>query len=315
MMPKATLLLLTLTLMASVACAQQPAPLTGTITLRSGETLSGVIKTADLGVMDGAGLGSALNGYGNIQMTVNGVKQTIPATNIASLEATWADKSTPEETSWEISELRLTTRDGQVLVGKPAWHFHITSATVELPSGETKRVNAYPLGGSDFSANNLLSKIELAPPGATPTPVAPTPVAPTPTAPTPVTPVPVAPTPDVPTPVAPTPTAPEPVAPTPVAPAPVAPTPEAPTPSAPAPTVAAPITVTANPPAGPSGNPDPTPGATAAVASAVAGQLTNVNPGQPMVIKVPVAGTNKVVNILLYVNITEEGLEVMPPAQ
>lgn len=305
MMPKATFLLLILTLMASVACAQQPAPLTGTITLRSGETVSGVIKTADLGVMDGAGLGSALNDYGNIQMTVNGAKQTIPATNIASLEATWADKSTPEETSWEISELRVTTRDGQVLVGKPAWHFHITSATVELPSGETKRINAYPLGGSDFSANNLLAKIELAPLGATPTPVAPAPV----------TPAPVAPTPDVPTPVAPTPTAPAPVAPTPVAPAPVAPTPDAPTPAAPAPVAPEPITVNANPPASPAGNPAPAPGATAAVASTVAGQLTNVTPGQPMVIKVPVAGTNKVVNILLYVNITEEGLEVMPPAQ
>jgi len=31
-----------------------------------------------------------------------------------------------------------------------------------------------------------------------------------------------------------------------------------------------------------------------------------------MIIRVPVAGTNKVVNILIYVNISEGGVEVMP---
>ena len=49
-------------LLASVALAQQPATLTGTITFRSGETLSGVIKAADLGIMDGTGVGTGPNG-------------------------------------------------------------------------------------------------------------------------------------------------------------------------------------------------------------------------------------------------------------
>lgn len=304
-------------LLASVALAQQPATLTGTITFRSGETLSGVIKAADLGIMDGTGVGTGLNGFGAIKINVNGVKQTIPATSIATIEATWVDKSTPEEPSWEISELRVTTTDGKALVGKPDWHMHATNVSVQLASGETKRVHAFPLGGADFSPNNLIAKIQLGPVSTAAAPttatIAPAPTTPAPTAPAPTTPAPTTPAPTMPAPTTPAPTTPAPTAPAPTTPAPAAtveinptPAPSTPAPTTPAPTTPAPTAVAAAPAA-------PAPAAT--VSAVVAAQATKARPGEPMVIKVPIAGTNKVVNILLYVNITEEGLEVMPPAQ
>ena len=48
-----------------------------------------------------------------------------------------------------------------MLVGALYWQLHATKATVQLPSGEIRRVEAFPLGGSDFSPNNLIVKIEL----------------------------------------------------------------------------------------------------------------------------------------------------------
>ncbi|MBU0608850.1 MAG: hypothetical protein KKI08_13265 [Armatimonadetes bacterium] len=282
-MTKHLTILAAVLLLASLALAQEPANLAGTITFRSGETLSGIIKAADLGIMDGTGVGTGLNGFGSIKINISGVKQTIPAASIKTIEATWVDKSTPEEPSWEISELRVTTADGKVLVGKPDWHMHATNVSVQLPSGETKRVHAFPLGGADFSANNLIAKIEL---GVVAAP-APTPTTPVPTTPAPITPAPTTP------------------APTTLAPAPTTP---APAPTTPAPTTPAPTTLAPTTPA-------PTAAPPATIAAVVAAQAATARPGEPMVIKVPIAGTNKVVNILLYISISEEGIEVMPPAQ
>jgi len=277
-MTKHLTILAAVLLLASLALAQEPANLAGTITFRSGETLSGVIKAADLGIMDGTGVGTGLNGFGSIKINISGVKQTIPAASIKTIEATWVDKSTPEEPSWEISELRVTTADGKQLVGKPDWHMHATNVSVQLPSGETKRVHAFPLGGADFSPNNLIAKIELgvvAAPAPAPTTLAPAPTTPAPTTPAPTTPAPTTPAPTTPAPTTPAPTATVDVAPT------------------PAPTTPAPATV----------------------AAVVAAQAATAKPGEPMVIRVPIAGTNKVVSILLYISISEEGIEVMPPAQ
>lgn len=162
-MKKLLPLVLTLLLWAlcSLALAQEGAPLTGTVTLRSGQTLSGIIKAADLGIMDGAGVGTNLSGNGAIKITVDGQAQRIPAANIAVVEATWTDKSTREEPRWEITELKVTTRDGKTLSGKPGWYMHATNVSIELPSGETKRVHAFPLAGPDFNAGNLIAKIDL----------------------------------------------------------------------------------------------------------------------------------------------------------
>lgn len=184
-------LVLTLLLLAlgSLALAQDAAPLTGTVTLRNGQTLSGIIKAADLGIMDGAGVGTNLSGNGAIKITADGQAQRIPAANIAVVEATWTDKSTREEPRWEITELKVTTRDGKTLIGKPGWYMHATNVSVEMPSGETKRVHAFPLAGPDFNAGNLIAKIDLTSvpgtiaPAVPATPATPaTPVAPAPPA-------------------------------------------------------------------------------------------------------------------------------------
>ncbi len=292
--------------LGALAFAQQPAPapLTGTITFRGGQTLSGVIKTADLGVMEGAGIGAGLPGFGNIQILVAGAKQTIPATNIAAIEANWIDKSTPEETSWEISELRVTTRDGKTIVGKPAWHFHISNVTVELPSGETKRVHAFPLGGEDFSPNNLVAKIEITGAAALPASTEAQPTAPAVAPAQPAAPAPAAEPKETPAAAAPAEPAPAPTPATPPTPsAESAAAPAAPTPSpAPAP---APAATTESAPAAPAAAPTPAPAAEP-IAVSVSSALANVQPGQPLLLKIPMPGTNKVVHILLYVNIAEE---------
>jgi len=297
--------------LGTLALAQQPAPapLTGTITFRGGQTLSGVIKTADLGVMEGAGIGAGLPGYGNIQILVAGAKQTIPATNIAAIEANWIDKSTPEETSWEINELRVTTRDGKTIIGKPAWHFHISNVTVELPSGETKRVHAFPLGGEDFSPNNLIAKIEIAGAAATaPTEAQPTAPAPAPAQ--PAAPAPAAEPKETPAAAAPEQPVPAPAAPPTPAAAPAA------APSAPAPSPApdtAPAAPAESAPSAPASAPTPAPAAEP-LAVSVSSATANVQPGQPLLLKIPMPGTNKVVHILLYVNIAEES-NVPAPAK
>lgn len=277
-------LLLALALLAlTAACAQEAAtPFTGTVTFRSGQSLTGVIKAADLGIMDGTGVGTNLSGNGAIKIIVNGQNQRIPAANIATIDATWVDKSTPEEPGWEISELKITTRDGQTIVGKPGWHMHATNVSIELPTGETKRVHAFPLAGPDFKPENLIAKIDLT---ATVAPAAPATAATTPTTPAPAA------------------TTPAPAATT---PAPAATTP-APAAATPAPTtdvtlVPAPAATT------------PAPAATAPTTAVVTSGAAPVKavPGQPIVVTVDVPGTTKQVNILLYVTVVDGQVRVTP---
>lgn len=277
-------LLLALALLAlTAACAQEaaaPAPFTGTVTFRSGQSLTGIIKAADLGIMDGTGVGTNLSGNGALKITVNGKPERIPAASIATVEATWVDKSTAEEPGWEISELKIVTRDGQTLIGKPSWHMHATNVSIELPSGETKRVHAFPLAGPDFKPENLIAKIDLTATAAAPATAATT-VTPGPTA---VTPTP-APTATTPTPGATTP------APTAVTPAPTTDVTVAATPTpTPAPAAATPTTAVVTPGAAP----------------------VNAIPGQPVVVTVDVPGTGKQVNILLYVTVVDGQVKVTP---
>jgi hypothetical protein len=271
-----TYLLLAMALLClTAACAQEAAaPFTGTVTLRSGQTLSGTIKAADLGIMDGTGVGTNLSGNGAIKININGQAQRIPAANIASVEATWVDKSRPEEPGWEISELKIVTKDGQTLIGKPGWHMHATNVSIQLPSGETKRVHAFPLAGPDFKPENLIAKIDLT---AT--------VAAAPT--TPATVEPVAPVATAPATTAPAATAPATVEAPATAPATTAPVATAPVATAPA--AAAPTAV-------------PTP----------ATKPVNAIPGQPIVVTIDVPGTGKKVNILLYVTMVDGQVQVTP---
>ena len=275
----------------TAACAQEAAPFTGTVTFRSGESLTGLIKSADLGIMDGTGVGTNLSGNGAIKILVSGQPQRVPAVNIATVEATWVDKSTAEEPGWEISELKITTRDGQTLVGKPAWHMHATNVSVQLPTGEIKRVHAFPLAGPDFKPENLIAKIDLT---ATVPAIAPTP------APAATTPAPAATTPTP--------------APTTVTPAPAAATP-APAATTPAPAATKPapadITITPTPSAVTPAPAATTPAPTTTVVTPGAAPLKAV-PGQPVVVTVDVPGTGKQVNILLYVTVVDGQVRVTP---
>lgn len=269
-------IVLALLAVLTVAWAQDNA-FTGTVTLRNGQTLSGIIKSADLGIMDGAGIGTNLAGNGAFRVTVDGQTQRITADKIALVEVKWQDKSTPEEPRWEITELKITTTDGKVIVGKPAWYMHATNVSVQLPSGETKRVHAFPLAGPDFSADNLIAKIEI---GKAVTPTVETPATPaTPAAPT--TPA----TPAVETPATPTtPTTPATPA-TPTSPA----TPAVETPAAPA-TPATPAT------------------------PAVAAPPAVASPGTPVTVVVPIPGTDKKVTVLIYVTVVDGEVKVVPAA-
>lgn len=287
-----TYLLLAMALLClTAACAQEAAaPFTGTVTLRSGQTLTGTIKAADLGIMDGTGVGTNLSGNGAIKININGQAQRIPAANIASIEATWVDKSRPEEPGWEISELKIVTKDGQTLLGKPGWHMHATNVSIQLPSGETKRVHAFPLAGPDFKPENLIAKIDLS---ATATAAVATPTAPATVE--PVAPVATAPATTAPVASAPATTAPatvEPAVPAPATTAPVATAPAAPI--APAPVAAAPAAA-----------------APTAVATPAATPV-NAIPGQPIVVTIDVPGTDKKVNILLYVTMVDGQVHITP---
>lgn len=281
----ATALLLGAVVSAATAQEATTPPLTGTVTLRSGQTLSGTIQAADLGIMDGAGIGTNLADNGAIKVVVEGQTQRIPAAEIAVVEVSWQDKSTPEEPRWEITELKITTRDGKVVTGKPGWYMHATNVSVLLPSGETKRVHAFPLAGPDFSPDNLIAKIEIGDVAAAPAePAATEPTAPAEPAPT----EPTAPA----EPAATEPTAPtEPAATEPAAPAEPAPA-EPAAPATPAPAEpAAPI-------APPALNVTPTP--------------TVVAAPQPIVVTVPIPGTDKKVTVIIYVTVVEGEVKVVP---
>jgi hypothetical protein len=283
-----TYLLLALALLClTAACAQEAAaPLTGTVTFRSGQTVTGIIKSADLGIMDGTGVGTSLSGNGAIKININGQAQRVPAANIASIEATWVDKSRPEEPGWEISELKIVTRDGQTLIGKAGWHMHATNVTIQLPSGETKRIHAFPLAGPDFKPENLIAKIDLTATAAAVAPTAPATVEPAaPAATAPATPAPAA-----------------------TAPATTAPATDAPAAAAPATSSAAPALTVTGPVASP-------PGQILAQGleyNAQAQPLTVIKNAQPLMLTVAVPGSDKKMTIIVWVQVLDGEVKVIP---
>ncbi|MCK4325100.1 MAG: hypothetical protein KAW89_11250, partial [Armatimonadetes bacterium] len=61
------------------AFAQEASKLEGTVYLRGGQTLSGVIRIAELGVVPGSGIGTLLGQGGAFTVEVDGEDQTVPA--------------------------------------------------------------------------------------------------------------------------------------------------------------------------------------------------------------------------------------------
>ncbi len=142
------------------AFAQDTGKLEGTVYLRSGQTLSGVIRIAELGVVPGSGIGTLLGGGGAFTVEVDGADQTVPASDLKMLEASWANVGTEQDPRWKIEQITLTTQDGEKIVGKPTWLIHASEVSIE---GQPA-VHAFPLAGTDFSPDNFISKIVLGEP-------------------------------------------------------------------------------------------------------------------------------------------------------
>jgi len=137
--------------------AQDANKLEGTVYLRSGQTISGVIRIAELGVVPGSGIGTLLGQGGAFTVDVDGEDQTVPASNLKMLEASWANVGTEQDPIWKIEQITLTTTDGEKIAGKPTWLIHASEVSIE---GQPA-VHAFPLAGTDFSPDNFISKIVL----------------------------------------------------------------------------------------------------------------------------------------------------------
>ncbi len=155
-------LLLICMIAVGTAAAEFAGPrLEGTVTLRGGQTISGLILTAQLGIVDGAEIGSRLRDGGYIAVDVDGEEHRVQATEIARLDAEWEQTGTEDAPQWKITELSITTRDGETLTGTPAWLVHATSLIIEEEDGTQKRVYAFPMAGSNFSPDNLLASLVI----------------------------------------------------------------------------------------------------------------------------------------------------------
>ncbi|MGI5818651.1 MAG: hypothetical protein ACOX9R_11205 [Armatimonadota bacterium] len=148
--------------------------LDGTVTLRGGEQVSGVILTAQLGIVDGAEIGSRLRDGGYIAVRVDGDERRMNATEIASVDVEWSQTGTEADPKWKITNLSVTTQSGEVVSGQPAWLVHATSLIVQTEDGTQQKIYAFPMAGSNFSPDNLMTSISLAPvaaPAEEPAPV------------------------------------------------------------------------------------------------------------------------------------------------
>jgi hypothetical protein len=146
-----------------VALAQQAGELEGTVTLRGGQTLTGKIQLAELGVVEGAGIGNSLPGHGALVVKVGDRTERIAGDDVASIEVEWVNAGTEAEPRWEIKKLTVVKRDKTKVEGTPDWLLHTTNVWVVTPEGQTQRVHVFPFGGETFSADDLLAKVTIGP--------------------------------------------------------------------------------------------------------------------------------------------------------
>jgi len=134
---------------------------TGTITLRSGQTLQGTIKLAEFGVVYGSSIGTLQPEYGAIELDVNGEKIATPGRDIWAVQAEWKNEGSAEAADWVIAEMIVTKKDGSQVIGKPVWKLHCSTSSVVGENGETRRVSAIPLTQKDFSADNFIQQVVI----------------------------------------------------------------------------------------------------------------------------------------------------------
>ena len=152
------------------ALSTAQAALEGAVTLRGSKTLTGEIKVAQVGVLQGGGIGSLLPDMGSFKLKVADQVVELKAADLASAEVTWALQDSADAQSWKITKIAIVKRDGTTVEGAPTWSVQATSVVV----GDNPAVYAFPKAGLDFSADNLLAKIEIAGVSlATPAPLTP----------------------------------------------------------------------------------------------------------------------------------------------
>ena len=88
---RAAVVCLLLALTIPVLAQEAGSDFVGTVTLRNGQSFSGVIKLAELGVVLGSGVGNLLPGYGQMNLQAGDQQVSIQARDIASIEADWGD--------------------------------------------------------------------------------------------------------------------------------------------------------------------------------------------------------------------------------
>ena len=167
---------------AALAAAQEAEGprMTGTVHLRGGETLQGIILAAEFGVADRDGIGEIFTDGGAIRLSVQGKDQDIPASEIAEIVADWQDAGDETKSDWVIASITITKKTGEKVTGKPTWFMHASYAKIEV-EGELVRVSAFPLG-RNFDPDKLVVRVVLGEAAAAPAP-APAPGTPGPTEP------------------------------------------------------------------------------------------------------------------------------------
>ena len=180
------LLVVAVLIAATTVWAADQAGLNGSVTFRDGKTLVGQIQLAELGVVEGAGVGNSLPGHGSIVVKVGDNTQRIGGDEIASIGVEWTNSGSEAEPRWEIKSLTVTKRDGTAVKGAPDWLLHATNVWVVTADGKTERIHVFPFGGEPFSPDQLIAKISLTASGPAPAPTpAPAPAPAPPPAPTP----------------------------------------------------------------------------------------------------------------------------------
>lgn len=172
--------------------AQQKTALQGTITLRGGKKLTGKIQLAQLGVVDGSGIGAEFAQHGGFVLNVGGKTQRVAGDEIASVQVDWVNAGTEQEPRWDIKKITIVKKDGTKVEGAPDWLLHVTNAWVVTADGKSQKVYVFPFSGEAFSADDLIARIDLGeaaaaqpPKEAQPAPEKPAPEKPAPTKPAP----------------------------------------------------------------------------------------------------------------------------------
>ncbi len=163
------LLVVAVLVAATAVWAADQAPLNGSVTFRDGKTLVGQIQIAELGVVEGAGIGNSLPTHGSISIKVGDNTQRIVGDDIASIAVEWTNSGSEADPRWEIKSLTVVKKDGTKVQGAPDWLLYATNVAVVTADGKTQRMHVFPFGGEAFSPDQLLAKIELSG-AAAPTP-------------------------------------------------------------------------------------------------------------------------------------------------